>query len=135
MLTGGCYCGVVTYEIDGSLCKARACHCSKCRKIFGGASSAYAELSESAAFRWTSGARNLAQFSSAPGWSVGFCSICGSTIAGLHNDKVHGVTLSSVNGDPAIEIEMHLFVGSKAPWDHIGGAAPQHEKFPPDWGQ
>jgi hypothetical protein len=26
---------------------------------------------------------------------------------------------------------MHLFVGSKAPWDHIGGAAPRHLAFPP----
>jgi hypothetical protein len=26
---------------------------------------------------------------------------------------------------------MHIFVGSKAPWDHIGGRAPQHQEFPP----
>jgi hypothetical protein len=26
---------------------------------------------------------------------------------------------------------MHLFVGSKAPWDHIGGHAPQYQEFPP----
>jgi hypothetical protein len=25
---------------------------------------------------------------------------------------------------------MHIFVGSKAPWDHIGGDAPQFEEFP-----
>jgi hypothetical protein len=25
---------------------------------------------------------------------------------------------------------MHLFVGSKAPWDHIGGDAPRYEAFP-----
>jgi hypothetical protein len=38
-----------------------------------------------------------------------------------------------VDGDPRVEIEMHIFVGSKAPWDHIGGDAPQfieHQAIP-----
>jgi hypothetical protein len=35
-----------------------------------------------------------------------------------------------VDGDPGIEIGMHIFVGSRAPWDHIGGSAPQFESGP-----
>ena len=31
------------------------------------------------------------------------------------------MTLGTVDGDPRVRIEMHTFVGSKAPWDHIGG--------------
>ena len=42
-----------------------------------------------------------------------------------------GVTLGTVDGDPGVEIERHIFVGSKAPWDHIGGSARQFE----EWGQ
>jgi len=30
-----------------------------------------------------------------------------------------------VDGDPEVEIEMHIFFESKAPRDHIGGDAPQ----------
>ena len=56
---------------------------------------------------------------------MGFCSKCGSTICGMHNGKVHGLTLGCIDGDPGVEIEMHIFVGSKAPWDHIGGEAKQ----------
>lgn len=41
------------------------------------------------------------------------------------NGEIHGVTLGCVDADPQVEIEMHLFVGSRAPWDHIGGEAPQ----------
>jgi len=33
------------------------------------------------------------------------------------------VTLGCVDGDPGVEIEQHLFVGSRASWDHIGGSA------------
>jgi hypothetical protein len=40
------------------------------------------------------------------------------------------VTLGSVDGDPGVHIEMHIFVGSKAGWDQIGGDAPQFEEFP-----
>ena len=65
-----------------------------------------------------------------PGWGLCFCGICGTTLGGTHEGQVHGVTLGSVDGDPGVEIEMHIFVGSKAPWDHIGGTAPQFDEAP-----
>lgn len=130
MITGGCFCGAVRYEIDGALANARACHCSKCRKVFSGAGSTYAEIGKGATLRWTAGEDALTRYSSMPGWAVAFCGTCGSTLAGIHGDAVHGVTLGSVDGDPGVEIAMHLFVGSKAPWDHIGGTAPQFQEGP-----
>jgi hypothetical protein len=36
------------------------------------------------------------------------------------------VTLGTVNGDPDIEFEYHIYVGSKARWDHIGQKTPRH---------
>ena len=80
---------------------------------------------------WTVGADNLTFFETTPGWGMAFCRTCGSTLCGTSGEAVHGVTLGSVDGDPGVRIEMHLFVGSKAPWDHIGGDAPQYEEFPP----
>src|SRR5260221_4760511 len=47
---------------------------------------------------------------------------CGRTALGLNG---------SVDGDPGVQIDMHIFVDSKAPWDHIGGNAPQFAEFPP----
>jgi hypothetical protein len=44
------------------------------------------------------------------------------------------VTLGSVDGDPGVQIDMHIFVGSKASWDHIGGIAPQYSEMPPQAG-
>ena len=40
---------------------------------------------------------------------------------------MHGVTLGSVDGDPGVHIAMHIFVGSKAPWDIILDDLPQYE--------
>ncbi len=130
MPTGGCFCGRVRYEITAPLRAARSCHCSRCRKAFSGAGSAYAEV-EPGAFAWTSGEDGLVRYESVPGWGLAFCGTCGTTLCGTHGDDVHGVTLGSVDGDPGVQIEMHIFVGSRAPWDHIGGDAPQHDAFPP----
>lgn len=129
VLTGGCFCGRVRYDIDAPLKLARSCHCSRCRKAFSGAGSAYAEV-EPGSFRWAAGKENIARHESSPGWGLCFCRFCGSTLCGIHGDEVHGVTLGCIDGDPGVEIEMHIFVDSKAPWDHIGGEAPQFETRP-----
>jgi hypothetical protein len=126
IIQGGCFCDSVRYELKGSLQNTRACHCSRCRKAFSGASSAYAELSPSSSLEWLSGEDNLSIYETGGGWGMGFCSKCGSTICGLHDGQVHGLTLGCVNGDPGVEIDMHIFVDSKAPWDHIGGEAKQY---------
>jgi len=55
MIDGGCFCGKIRYRIDGALGRASACHCSRCRKVFSGASSAYAEIPEGSTFSWVIG--------------------------------------------------------------------------------
>lgn len=132
MNTGECYCGAIRYQIDGALKTARACHCSRCRKVFGGASSAYGELGKVEGFSWISGQQQLTQHTAANGWGIGFCRVCGSTLCVLFEGQVQGVTLGTVNGDPGVQLSMHIFVGSKAPWDHIGGSAPQFAEWPPN---
>ena len=130
LLTGECFCGRVRYRITSPLRNARSCHCSRCRKAFSGSGSAYAEVAPDS-FCWMSGEDNLTSYHPAPGWGLCFCKTCGSTLCGLHEGKVHGVTLGTVNGDPGVQIEMHIFVGSRAPWDHIGGDAPRFPELPP----
>ena|ERR1041384_7848206 len=131
-LEGGCFCGAVRYKIEGSLGRVSACHCSRCRKAFSGASSVYAEIAAEGTFSWVSGEHELAEYTSPKGWGLAFCRICGSTLCGIFDGKVHGITLGTVDGDPGVQIEAHTFVGSKAPWDHIGGGAPQFQEEDPN---
>ena len=133
-LTGECFCGRVRYQVTSPLRNARSCHCSRCRKAFSGSGSAYAEVAPGS-FTWTAGEENITSFYSSQGWGLCFCRTCGTTLCGLHERDVHGVTLGSLNGDPGVKIEMHIFVGSKAPWDHIGGDAPQFVELPPSTAQ
>jgi len=128
-ISGGCFCGRVRYEISAPLLRARSCHCSRCRKAFSGAGSAYAEV-QPRSFTWTQGEEELSRFESKEGMGLCFCRRCGTTLCGTHHENVHGVTLGSVDGDPGVQIAMHIHVGSKAAWDHIGGSAPQFDEFP-----
>lgn len=102
--------------MEGRLRDARSCHCSRCRKAFSSQASAYA-LVESREFEWLSGTELLTSYVGKHGFGLQFCSKCGSTLCGIYNDSVHGVTLGCVNGDPDIEIGKHIYVGSKASWE------------------
>jgi uncharacterized membrane protein YfcA len=102
MIEGGCFCGAIRYRIGGGLMPARACHCSRCRKAFNGASSAYAPLREDSTFNWLKGEERLTRHIGSHGWGLAFCSVCGSTLCGILDGRVHGVTLGCVDGDPQV---------------------------------
>jgi len=123
-ISGSCFCGLISYAVSAPLENPRSCHCSRCRKAFGGAASAYAEVPADS-FAWTSGREHSKRYGVNETWSLVFCSRCGSALAGMLGDDIHGITLGTVNGDPGVDIAMHIHVASKAPWDHIGGDAPQ----------
>ncbi|MGB5717498.1 MAG: GFA family protein [Gammaproteobacteria bacterium] len=129
-INGSCFCGAIKYKVDGELRDARSCHCSMCRKAFSSPASAYAVV-EPESFEWLSGEDLLTSYESKHGAGLQFCSICGSTLCGTVDGKVHGVTLGCVDGDPGISIGMHIFVGSKASWEVIPEGAPQYEEWPP----
>lgn len=115
-ITGECFCGAIRYEIAGKLRDARSCHCSRCRKAFSAQASAYAVV-DPADFRWTAGESLLRTYTGDHGFGLQFCGRCGSTLCGIFQGRVHGVTLGCVNGDPGIEIAQHIFTGSRAPWE------------------
>jgi hypothetical protein len=115
-ITGECFCGEVSYQIDGKLRDAKSCHCSRCRKAFNAQASA-AALVDPKEFRWNSGEQNLTSYVGVHGFGLQFCKTCGSTISTVYNGEIFQVTLGCVNGDPEIEIGMHLYVGSKATWE------------------
>ena len=76
------------------------------------------------------GRSNVTSYNVDGEWRLAFCNRCGSALAGMLGDEIHGVTLGTVDGDPGVYIKMHIHVASKAPWDHIGGDAPQFLEGP-----
>ncbi len=128
-ITGECFCRAVTYRVAGKLRDARSCHCSRCRKAFSAQASAYA-LVDPTEFSWLTGENLLTSYIGEHGAGLRFCSKCGSTLCGIVDGNVHGITLGCVNGDPEIEIGQHIFVGSKATWEVMPEGVTTFEEVP-----
>ena len=127
---GECFCGEITYIVSGRLRDARSCHCSRCRKAFSSQASAYASVNPDE-FKWVTGAALLTSYVGEHGFGLQFCSKCGSTLCGIFEGAIHGVTLGCLNGDPEIEIGQHIFVGSKASWEVIPDGVTTFTAGPP----
>jgi hypothetical protein len=91
--------------------------------------SAYA-LVNTDEFQWISGESLLTSYVGEHGFGLQFCSKCGSTLVGVLNRAVHGVTLGCLNGNPKVELGMHIYVGSKANWETISGDVTQYQENP-----
>ena len=129
-LLGGCLCGAMRYEVEGPLFDASHCHCSMCRRFHGAAFSTYAKVN-AGAFRWLKGAELLAVYETTPGIGWAFCRICGSSLGIPGDAGLREVTLGTLDQDPGIRPEYHMFVGSKAAWHDITDSLPRHDERPP----
>lgn len=79
-------------------------------------------------FRWLQGQKNLKTYLNKDGLGLGFCGQCGTTLCGIADGEVMGICLGTLNGNPEVRIADHIFVGSKASWDEIGGSSPQFDE-------
>jgi len=132
-ITGGCLCGGVRYEIKGSFNLAGNCHCSMCRRQHGAAFATYGGVAPED-FSWVAGEELLSAYESSPDNKRHFCRKCGSNLAGSNAEGVNFVTLGTVDGDPGIRPQAHIFVGSKASWYEISDSLMQFDEFPPGMG-
>ena len=126
-ITAECFCGEIKYHYNGVLLDARSCHCSRCRKAFSSQASAYA-LVEADKFEWVSGKNLLTSYVGEHGFGLQFCSQCGSTLSGVFNGIIHGVTLGCLNGNPEVKLGRHIYVGSKASWETIADDVIQYQE-------
>jgi hypothetical protein len=120
MIRGSCYCGTVKYEIHGKLLMFANCHCPDCRKFSGSAFSSVL-VTESQGFKVISGQDNLIHYQSSPGKVRCFCKTCGCPVFS-HVEQRPGmifVRAGSLDDDPQIKPQAHIWVSHKAPWHDI----------------
>jgi hypothetical protein len=120
LLTGGCGCGAVRFEVGAPLGTALYCHCMRCQRRTGTAASASA-LAEPGSFKIVSGQDRLRAWRPEGGWEKWFCSSCGSAVFGRHPlepDSI-AVRLGAFDGDPGVRPILRQFVAYSAPWEPI----------------
>jgi hypothetical protein len=125
MVSGGCLCGAVRYEIDGRISPIALCHCSKCRKANGSAFHSGA-LCRKTRFRWVSGEDSICTYRTPSGYTTRFCRSCGSPVPSFQDPGEYVVLhAGALDQDPGSRPIHHFFVGSKAPWYEITGDLPR----------
>jgi hypothetical protein len=128
VLTGGCWCGAVRYEVADEFRYAGSCHCSRCRAATGSAFKPYAGI-EREKFHVTHGSDRLLVVGEDTANDTR-CATCGSLLFSVVRDGeyVH-VAMGSLVDAPSIRPSGHIFVGSKAPWFEITDDLPQYEEY------
>jgi hypothetical protein len=119
-IRGGCGCGAVRFEVVEPLLSAGYCHCTRCQRRTGTASSANARAVPGSV-RVVEGAEELRGWTPQGGREKVFCARCGSALfscvpgSGVYT----GVRLGAIDGDPGVRPGSRAFVAYAAPWEAI----------------
>jgi len=132
MLTGGCLCGGIRIEIDGSLGPIIYCHCSMCRHANGSSFATNASV-WTEQFRIVAGRELIKEYESSPGNLRAFCSRCGSPLYGTIKEapSIRRVRLGTLNSVDRATSVAHIWVGSKSEWFDITDSLEQFQEEPP----
>ena len=129
MLSGACECGAVRYEVSDEFRYAMNCHCSRCRAGTGSAFKAVAGI-EREKLRIVEGGDRLLVWGG-PDRNHTRCAVCGGFLCSVVRAGrwVH-LGMGTLEDEPNIRPEAHIYVGSKAPWFEITDRLPQYEELP-----
>ena len=134
-LTGGCLCGTVRFEVAEPLLRAGYCHCTRCQRRTGTASSIQARV-DGEALEITGGDEIAWWRHPDGGFEKGFCRNCGGHLFSRNPDDHEqiNVRFAAFDGDPGERPAYRQFVAYAAPWEPIPDDGLQRfgERRPPD---
>jgi hypothetical protein len=132
-LGGSCLCGAVRYAVSGEVVRFTHCHCSRCRKA-SGAGHATNLIVRPATLTWLAGESIVCRHKvpEAERFATCFCAECGSPLPRLvpQMDMVV-VPAGSLDDDPGIRPQAHIFWDSRAEWSCPDGGLPVFAEYPP----
>jgi len=127
VLHGACLCGKLTFDVSEPEVLG-TCHCTRCTRWSGTGGSAVVVASPKS-FKVTGGQELMKRYAEDKFADRYFCSNCGSSVYIDGGAKYY--VMAGVLKDVAMKNAFHIQVASKAPWDEIGGNAPQFPEYPP----
>jgi hypothetical protein len=118
-LTGGCACGGVRWELHQPPLLGGYCHCTRCQRRTGTASSINVVI-DPASFTLVQGEELVREWQPEGGAAKSFCSRCGSALwSGPPGGGAVGLRLGTFDRDPEVEPSYRQFVAYAAPWEPI----------------
>lgn len=130
-VTGGCLCGAVRYASDAPPTEGAFCHCTICRRSYGGLSAALLRVA-AAGFRITLGEPQ--RYRSSPIATRSFCATCGAPLAFAYDTAADlWLTLGSLDHPEdwpmtpgaAWGATSHTQATARVPWHEIDDGLPQ----------
>jgi hypothetical protein len=120
-ITGSCLCGGVRFELTERPTAAGYCHCTRCQKRTGSASSAQARI-DARTFRLVQGEELVKGWRHPDGgFEKCFCRECGAHLFSRDPEgSPHmSIRMSAFDEDPGVRPMWHTFVAYAAPWEPI----------------
>jgi hypothetical protein len=120
-LTGACLCGAVRFELSEPPTAAGYCHCTRCQRRTGTASSAQARI-DGSTFRLLAGDRLVRAWRHPDGgFEKCFCVGCGAHLFSRNPDDPTqmSVRMGAFDGDPGVRPTFRTHVASAAAWESI----------------
>jgi hypothetical protein len=120
VLTGGCLCGGVRFELTEPPRVAGYCHCTRCQRRTGTAASANAPI-DARNLRFIQGEELVKWWRPADGFEKSFCRECGAHLFSRNPEDptVMAVRLGAFDDDPGVRPSWRAFVSYAAPWEPI----------------
>jgi hypothetical protein len=120
VLTGGCLCGGVRFELSEPPVGASYCHCTRCQRRTGTAAAASARIAPGS-LRITAGEDLIRSYEPPGGFAKDFCSACGSALwsRSPEDSEVRGIRMGAFDTDPGVRPAYRQFVAYAAPWEPL----------------
>jgi len=125
VLTGGCFCGNVRYEITGRPFYSTICHCRDCRRASAAPLVACFSVKRKE-FELTRGTPK--SFASSAWGTRTFCPECGTQLTFAHSglpDEID-VTTCSLDAPESVPPTDHVRTSSKLSWIQLADELPKH---------
>ena len=133
VLTGGCACGAVRYELSSQPFASGWCHCTTCQRLSGSPGMVFASIRRGD-FAYVEGEELVRPLVLTGFAERAFCSGCGSplTVAYDFQPDTIDFTVCTLDDPSQAPPEHHIFWASKPEWLEIADGLPLHDKFRPD---
>lgn len=124
---GGCLCGAVRFEVQGTVTESGYCHCRTCQKQSGAPVVAWFAISPEG-FRYVSGTPK--KFRASAHATREFCGTCGTYLAFREDDAsaTLGVNTATLDDPNLVPPDFHIWHESRIMWFETADHLPRHAK-------
>ncbi len=131
MITGGCHCGAIRYQIDGQPVVHALCHCTDCRRHSGAPMVGWAMYPE-AAVTLTKGTPRV--YTSSPQGRRHFCADCGTGLFYVNGEilpSLIDVQSATLDDPDLVPAQVHIQVAERLKWMERVSELPTFPRYPP----